>query len=308
MSIYPPNVIVKPLQTDKIKFFQQRGPGEKITATFDFLRENRSAWLKSCAWPVIPVALIYGWMKTNAITFSLTYDPELFHFDLMNLTMGFTLKNCPLVSVPSLLILVALWILFTATSAMIHLYEYRTERLQGVTWEEWREALLHALGYSTVAALMAFLLLYALSLAGSLLVLLLVAAAFPLALFAPACSLGRCGGAFASFSRALSLGITTWGGIAVTLAGLWLVLFFLREASDVVNVILHRVIIDLVNTDGFSPVLSKCVLTLSYAAVYWVSLLCFSAMMCCAAYLYGHAEEKISFISLDDDIRNFEHL
>lgn len=299
---------MKPLQTDKIKFFQQRGSGEKITATFDFLRENRSAWLKSCAWPIIPIALIYGWMQANAITFSPTYDSSPFDFDLMELFVGVSLKECPLVSVYSLLFLVALWVLFTATSAMIHLYEYRTERLQGVTWAEWRGALLHAVGYSTVAALMTFLLLYALSLAGPMLVLLLIAAAFPLALFAPACSLGRCGGAFASFARALSLGVTTWGGIAITMAGLWLVLSFLREASDVVNAVLHRVIVNLVYTDGFSPVISKCVLTLSYAAVYWVSLLCFSAMMFCAAYLYGHAEEKISFISLDDDIRNFEHL
>ena len=84
---------MKPLQTDKIKFFQQRGPGEKITATFDFLRENRSAWLKSCAWPIIPIALIYGWMQANAITFSPTYDSSPFDFDLMELIVGVTLKK-----------------------------------------------------------------------------------------------------------------------------------------------------------------------------------------------------------------------
>lgn len=300
---------MKPLQPTKIKFFQQREAGEKITATFDFLRENRNKWLQLCAWPVIPLALVLGWIKVSTVTFSpVYYSPPLYEIDFIEGIVGVSLKDCAFVSLCSLLILVALWMLFTATSAMMRLYEYRTDRLRGVTWKEWREALLRSSGYSAVVAVAAFLLLYVISQASFLLQVVLILIALPLALLAPACSLGRYGGFLDSSSRALSLGFNTWGGVLATLAGLQVVLFFLRGASEVLTLVLYNFLVQLIVYDGFSPVLSKCIMAFSCAAVYWVSLLCISVLMIAAGYLYGHAEEKTSFISLDDDIRNFENL
>ena len=46
------------VEKPKIELYQNRSFGQKLSATFDFLRENYKLWLKACFYLILPLCLV----------------------------------------------------------------------------------------------------------------------------------------------------------------------------------------------------------------------------------------------------------
>ena len=291
----------------KIDFFRVREPGEKITATIDFLRENRRWWLRCCVLPLVPLSAVLGWLQVPQSTVNTISHFFWDHFDMGELLFGFTFKNRGLFSADMLVTALALLMLFTSTGALMSLYQYREGRLRGLTWTELRGALRRSLPAAAIITLVAYFLFYFFCSANPLLQLLLLAVFIPFALYAPTSQVGYYPPLRAA-GHSLDLGFNTWGGIFMVSAGLALILFFLRGASETLMELLDAYLSDLFFSGNISLEINNIIYCVAAALKSFVSLACLSVMMIGAGYQYGHAEEKYSSVSLYEDVRHFDEI
>ena len=310
MSIYPSSVTVNPLQTPKIKFFKQRDAGDRITATLDFLRQNRTVWLRMCAWIIIPFCLVLGWLDTlphnTVYLFGMTDE-----VNLLEMLMGFSLRGEPLFSLAMVMVAAVFLILYTATGTMMYLYENDARRLDAIPWSEVRAALGRQWPFGLIMSLTVTSVFYLISQLGAFWQLVLLLVTLPMALMAPVGQIwqkDRVSRAYSSETHALHLGFKYWGALLMTTAGLMFIMLFLRGASHTLGEVLVVWLSNLIDKNGLSPLLMQVIRAFLSALEFWVAFLCLSVLLFGAGYMYGSAEEKESLISLDDDVRNFENL
>ena len=291
----------------KIDFFRVREPGDKITATIDFLRENRRWWLRYCVFPLLPLCAVLGWLQVPQFSVNTSYYSFWDYFDMGELLFGFTFKNHGFLSAEMLITALAWQMLFTSTGALMSLYQYREGRLHGLTWTELRGALKRSLPAAVVITVVAYFLYYFFCSANPLLQLVLLAVFIPLALYAPTSQVGYYPPLRAA-GHSLSLGFNTWGGLFMVSAGLMLILFFLRGASEALMELLDAYLSDLFFAGDITGSARVIIYGVGAALNSFVKLACLSVMMIGAGYLYGHAEEKNSSVSLYEDVRHFDEI
>ena len=291
----------------KIDFFRRRESGEKITATIDFLRENRRMWLRWCVLPLLPLCIVLGWLKSLHVVETSPYAPFFWDLDPMETLVGFSFKNEPLFAPATLVIAVVLLMLFTATGALMFLYQYREGRLKGVKWDELRPALKRALPGAAVVTVAGYFILTILGSMSFFTQVLLLLAFLSLALYAPTCQVG-CYPPHHAFGHSLSLGLNTWAGTLLVTLGLLLILFFIRGVPDALLALLDSYLSGLVFYNSFSNDLYNIIVIAMNTLEYWVSFACFSVLLIGAGYQYGHAEEKSSSVSLYEDVRRFDEI
>lgn len=303
----------------KIELYQKRDFGEKVTATFQFVRENWKPLLKYLTILMLPISIVQSlcmnmYLDEGVINVMDETDTDAF----MAAGMGYYAVTVVCSVVGGVLYYALFYALFAA-------YGRRDERLHGITWTDlsadfYRNVrrgfilvgftVLVVMAYMVVTAMLAFVTPFTLILTLPLLLI----CAVPLALFYPAYMLGDGSrGVGATFAWSMKQGFHFWGGtFLVTLVcylltsivgGVcsvpWYIVYIFRLLSGMPET-------DFVSLHGntFLSVLQFLFGIIMLYGTYLASVV----VMLGVTYQYGHIREKTDAVTVTDDIEHFDTL
>lgn len=308
-------------QKAPIKLYAKRSFGDKMNASFDFIKENWKPLLKFITYLLLPLSLLQA-LSLNG--FMSQYMGIMTEASSGN-------SNAILGVLPQLgttygLTVLCYWIgamLITAlVYALIKAYNQRPERLVGITLTELKPLLMHNFWAMVRLTLFSFLLLLiTFSLIIGLAVLtpftliitlpLLFALIVPMSLYAPV-YLFEDIHLMAALAKTFRLGFATWGGV-----------FLITLLMGIIGGILQGVI----GTPWTVAVMVKQLFSISdtgdavtVSVGYNFVIYLFAILQCYGSYLgmtftlvgvayqYGHASEVVDSISIESDIENFDKL
>ena len=306
------------MEKTRIEIFKRRSFGDKLNATFDFVRENYRPLFKYMTYLLLPVSLVAAFGMQSLTSFyvnailgavSETVDDAFMESEL--LSMGIEI----------LLFILAFGFMGILASSIVYalmkLYNDSPYRLEGITFADIKPLLKRNIG-RMVLMVIVFLVVYMLAVGVMVgLALLspwtmaitlpaLIVCILPLALWTPAYLLEDLS-VWSSLAKALRLGFATWGGIL----GITIVIGILVNiASTVVQLPFFIVVIVkgflFTSDDGGSTVWIDFLGYLSSILMLYGSMLISSLSLIALAYQYGHACDKIDGVSIDHDIKHFE--
>lgn len=306
-------------QSPKIPFYMQRPFGEKMNASFDFIKENWKVLLKYITYLILPVCLVQA-LSMNS--FMGHYMGAIMSgagdIDFDNFGIGFFASY----GFTVLLSMIGSLLITSLIYALVKLYNDREERLNGVTFTDLKPLLFKNMGRLFILGLAIFIvymlavIVIALLAVGSLFTLILTIPAFfaaaialiiwiPIYLFEDI-TLG------ASFSKAFRMGFATWGGIIA-------VMFVMGIIASILQGVLMMpwymaVVVKSLfaySTEGTlaesSVLYNILVYILGIIQVYGMYLSMIFAILG-LSYHYAHASEKLDSITVESEIDNFENL
>lgn len=307
-------------QKPKIALYAKRSFGEKLTASFDFIKENWKILLKFTTYLLLPVCLIQalsmnGIMSetasaSNIIGTSGYSNPAILasYFSYYGLHM--------------LVYMIGTTLLISMVYALIRTYNEREERLEGITLGMLRPLLFSNMKRMLIVMLIglfflicfgavAVVIIMVLPLLLILLFPLFFAVIVPLALWAPI-YLFEDISVMKAFQKSLRLGFATWGGIFLVSLVMGLIASILQGVTMMPWYIATLVKYIFAMSDTGSE------LTVSAGYNFILYLLgiiqAFGAYLAMIftvigiAYQYGHASEKMDNITIESDIDNFDKL
>lgn len=305
-------------QSTKIKFYVKRSFGEKLNASFDFIKQNWKPLLKFSTYLVLPLCLLQAVSlnKFMGIYTGIMENVEAGAADWEMFTASF-IANYLLVI---LLAIVGGMLMTSTIYGLIRIYNERENGLQELTFQELKPYLFRNMKRYLITVVVGFLLIIVYSV---LIVLLAMATPYTLILTIPALFvlavplamlvpvyLFEDIGIGQAVDKTFRLGMATWGGIfgvsfvmgfiSNILSGVlmlpWYVVTMVKyffSISDVAT--------DLGNSTGFSIVQYLLGIISTYG-VYIAMIFLFVGL----AYQYAHANEKVNSVSVVDEIDNFE--
>lgn len=308
-----------------IPLYEERTFGEKLSATFDFIKQNFRFWLLSCVYLLLPLSLVQA-IALNGYMGGIM-GGDLFFMD------GTITDSAPYMAVASyfgyiFFFSVGSLLLSSLIYAIMRYYRENDGNFEGVTLRDlsaqiktnfWRGFLVGLLftGFSLLVILVGVLtIMLEIPAFSAIVFVLLLAAAIavcvPLSLTMPVCMLEDGNTTFGAVKRAFRLGWNTWGGT-------FLLIFLIG--------IIVNIIQSVVALPWYIALMVKAVLTVDgssaeivqsgwYNFLYYLlavvqtfgSYLAMSIMMTALGYQYGSAAEKMDSMSVDDDIENFESI
>lgn len=304
-------------QSTKIKFYVRRTFGEKLNATFDFIKQNWKPLFKYTTYFILPICLIQafflnksmGWMTA---IFAATTD--IYGMDGYNQTYYF---------LGIFLNIIGSTVLVSPVYAIMQLYNNTPGRLENITFNDLKPYVFHNMGRYLLSMIVvvifgiifgAIFVALAVSLQLMWFVLLLyivmLIVYIPLSLIVPIMiferiSLGK------AFVKSFKLGFPTWGGIF----GVWFVMGILYSILAGV-VMIPFMVVYLVN---YFMGISDTTLIAETSTFYSIGMYLLGILSIYGAYLfmilpvigiayqYAHANEKLNSISVVDEIDNFEN-
>lgn len=310
-------------QKPRIEIYVKRSFGDKMNASFDFIKENLKPLVKYITYLLLPLALLQA-LSLNG--FMGSYMGLTSEVTQANTGTDSMLAMLPTLAMNYSAMILCYWVggvlLMSLVYAMMKTYSTREGRLEGITLGELKPLLLHNVVAMIKMSLFAFLLMVvAIGVVAGLVLLspfslivtlpLLFACIVPLSLLAPV-YLFEDISLMGALKKAYCLGFATWGGvfaislvmgiIASILQGVigtpWSVafmvknLFSLSEGGDAAGASM-----------GYSFMLYLFGILYSYG----MSLSSIFAIIG-NAYQYGHASEVVDSVSVEDDIEHFETL
>ena len=150
-----------------IKLYRTRTFGEKMSDTFDFVRENWRPMLKYITYLLLPVALVSTVAMDNFMTSQMSLTSTIGQGD-MDAVLPWLLS----MGVTMLFYFVDIVLGNALTYTMMQLYEQRQERLQGITFAELSPGFWQKCGRQLVLLVTGFVLLIVVGLIASPSVLL----------------------------------------------------------------------------------------------------------------------------------------
>ena len=311
----------------KIKFFKVRTLGEKLSVTFDFLRETWKPLLKFSFYLILPICLFQSFVLNSSMSsmYSMGYNMgagnEGINFYPMILSYLFYL----------LFVLLGTSVLNAMVYSLMSEYDQRETRLMSITLQDFKSALIKKtvkllrafllfVGAIVLLGLLAFLLLYALAsenLYGIFVFLLIIIIAglifimIPMQLFMPIYLFEEI-----SFSGALKktfkYGVAHWGGtfVIVFIFGLlaniissvtmmpWYVMLLVGQMLSITGQGSG------INASIWYQFISYLLGILQSYGMYASYLLTSVGI----AFQYFHIREKNEGITIDTNIRDFDRL
>lgn len=309
-------------QKPKIAMYAKRPFGEKLNASFDFIKENWKQLFKYSTYLILPICLLQA-ANFSGLMGSMT------NFTAMQ-TAGNAAAN-PLAALgPAFALNYAGVVFFSCLGAllltsliyaMVRLYNEREERLNGITFSDIKPLLLHNVKRLFIMGIMiGFLFLVAFILVVLLAVLtpftlvltlpLFFAFMIPLALMAPVylfenISLG------AAFKKTFRLGFATWGGVLLILLVMGIIAGVLQGIVSIPWYVIYFVKMIFSMSDGGE--MSSSV-GLDFAQYLFAILMLYGSYLSAIfsivglVYQYGHASEVVDSITVESDIDNFDKL
>ena len=309
-------------QKPKIAMYVKRPFGEKLNASFDFIKENWRQLFKYSTYLILPICFIQA-ANFNGLMGSMTDltamqtagqiggDPmAAFGVSFMLNYAGVVLFSC-----------LGALLLTSLIYALVRMYNEREERLNGIVFKDIKSLLLHNIKRLFLMGIVcSFLCFFAVIIVILLAVLtpftliltipLLFAFMIPLALMAPIylfedISLGE------AFAKTFRLGFATWGGVFLVLIVMGIIAGVLQTIVSIPWYVIYIVKMVFTMSDGGA--------TSSSVGLNFTQYL-FSILMLYGSYLsaifsivglvyqYGHASEVVDSITVESDIDNFDKL
>ena len=306
------------MNTEKplIKLYRTRTFGEKISDTFDFVRENWRVMLKYITYLLLPIALIQTFCMTNFMTGYMQAITMIGSSDISTML--------PLLSSMALYMLVMYvgYVLVTALIyTMMQQYEQRPG-LQGIMMSDLKPGVMKKSLRMVVLLLTGIVLMVVYGVLMVLLVVINRLMVFPaillllviLPLFVLVCPiyLFENRGVVSAYAKSVRLGWKTWAGIV----GVVLVLYIITMILQTVVSMPGYIMLTVKNVLGGSGNATGFVSSFGFTAIQYllgvISSFCGICLMALItigiAYQYGHACDKVDGVSVDQDIENFETL
>lgn len=307
-------------QNPKIRFYIQRPFGEKMNASFDFLKENLKPIFKYVTYLLLPICLIQA-LSLN--TFVEGYIQMFMSGSPDTIDMARISPTSWLSYIITLLCGYIGTLLFCALiAALIKLYNEREDRLKNLTFGILRPVLFRNLGRLFligivlyfimivavgVVALFFFITSFSILLTIPLLVAFIVAImpCVPVYLYENI-------GLFASIAKGIRLGFATWGGVFAILfiMGLIASIFMGVVATPYYVAVFIKMLLVFSTDTGvyeISVFYSFLIYILGVLFVFGSYISAIFAFLG-ISYQYAHAVEKVDSITVEDDIENFENL
>lgn len=310
------------LQKPKIAMYAKRSFGDKLNATFDFIKENWKPLLKFTTYLILPLCLIQA-LSLNYLMGGGTDVAKLADststFDSLAAMGEMFLVQYALYM---LLYLIGSVILTSLIYALIQTYNEREERLEGITLGVLKPLLFRNIkrlflmtiaGFLLITVVLAVVGFMAVALPFTLILTIpfLVAFSVWLALFAPTYLFENIT-LIDAFKKTLRLGYATWGGI-------FLVLFVMGLISSVLQGVtmmpwyiatMVKVFFAMSDTGSVATVsvgYSFILYLLGIVQVFGIYLsMIFTHIG--LVYQYGHASEVVDSVTVENDIDNFDKL
>lgn len=305
----------------KISIYQQRDFGAKITATFEFIRENWKPLLKYVTAFTLPVSIVQSfcmnmYLQSGALDLAGTVDTSTGSVVAAAIYYIFTM----ICSVVGALVVYSLFY------AMLAAYERREERLQGITWSELSPDFFRFLrrgfvlmlficfvviAYCVVAAMLAFITPYTLILT----MLFLLVCCVPLVIVYPAYLLDDSRrGLWNTFVWSMRQGFRFWGSTFLVMLVCYLLTSIVSGVCALpwYGVYIVRLIVgvsaegvvSLADGNTFLNVLQFLLGVVMLCGTYLSSVVVMLGM----TYQYGHIREKVDAVTVDKDIEHFDEL
>ncbi|MDR0961782.1 MAG: hypothetical protein LBM62_04390 [Mediterranea sp.] len=309
------------VQRPKIALYGKRNFSEKLTVSFDFIRENWKPLFKYATYLILPVILIQS--LTYSSLRSIVPQMELFMnssaFAMVQTQMLSLLGNYLLNFALSTLAMLALSALFYA---LIQLYNRREERLEGITFHDFGSLMGHCakrifiLGitlffficiYLLLMGLAAYFSLWTLALTVPLFLVLCIAATLTVPTYVfediPL---------FDAIPRAFNMGFRTWGGTFLILLVMGLIASLLQSIVSIplTIVLVAKGMFTLSDPQAVAntPVWVNMVQYVGTILMLYASYITTLFGIVGIAYQYGHASEVTDSVTVVSDIDNFDNL
>lgn len=308
-------------QKPRIELYVKRPFGEKMNASFDFIKENWKPLIQFITYLLLPLSLIQALSMNGLMT----------NYMGVVTKMGASNPSEMVAALPQLFTSYSVTILccwvgnILATSliyALLKTYAQREERLKGITLTAIRPLLLHNMVQMLKMTLfVGLLMVLVIAIIAGLVRLtpftllltlpLLVAVVVPLALYAPVYLLEEIT-LVQALKKTLRLGFATWGGIfAISLVmGIIAYIFQMITGTPWSIAFMVKSVFSLSDTGGEATVSVGYNFLLYLFGVLQAFGGYVAAMFTLVgiAYQYGHASEVVDSVSVENDIENFDKL
>ena len=308
-------------QKAKVAMYVKRSFGDKMNASFDFIKENWKPLFKFATYLILPLCLIQA-LSLNG---------------LMNGSMGITMgvkagAANPLADFGTMFwvnygltiicYLIGSVILTSLIYALIKTYNEREERLEGVTLSSLKSLLFKNVGRLLKLTLFGILIMIILCVVMGLLAALtpftliltlpmLVACVIPLSLFSPIYLFENIG-IWEAFKKTYRLGFATWGGVFLIALIMGLIGGILQGITMLPWYVATIVKYFFAMSDSgsavtISPVYNFFLYLMGILQAFGMYLSTIFTIIG-LAYQYGHASEVVDSVSVEEDIDNFDNL
>lgn len=308
-------------QKPKIAMYAKRSFGEKMNASFDFIKENWKLLLKFTTYLLLPLCLIQA-LSLNGLMGGVFAMSAMASATAIAATPSSVVTLVTYYAVYIFLYMMGTALLTSLVYGLIRTYNEREERLQDVTLGMLKPLLFRNVRRMLLMIIVCFVLtVFVLLLTGflaafSLFTLLLtipflVAFSVPLALLAPIylfedISFG------AAFTKTFRLGFATWGGVFLISLLMGVIANILQGVTMMPWYIATVIKGIFATSEGGSE------LTVSVGYNFFLYLLAiiqsfgiYLSMIFAVvglAYQYGHASEVVDSITVESDIDSFDKL
>lgn len=307
-------------QKPKIAMYVKRPFGDKMNASFDFIKENWKPLLKLTTYLILPLCLLQA-LSLNG-----------FMGGLLGITMAQQMGTNPVESLGGmfffnygayfLLYLIGSILLSSLVYALIKTYNDREEGLQNVTLRELKPLLFKNIKRLLILTLIGIGLMIVISIIVVALgmlsyftliltVPLIIAFCIPLLLLAPIYLFEKVT-VIEALEKTFRLGFATWGGVFL----ISLVMGILASILQSITMMPWYIATLVKVFFGMSDTGSEATVSVGYSfMIYLLAIIqAFGAYLSMIfsligmAYQYGHASEVVDSVSVEDDIDNFDKL
>ena len=307
---------IKRIEKPKIEFYKRRTFSEKVSATFDFVRENWRTVFKYVTYFVLPLCLLQavndsfmgGYVEgiVNTMGGETDLPPGLGMMGAGYAGIIFcTLVGDVLVS--------------GLTATLMMLYNERRDRLQGIEYNDLKPRVWRNVG--RMALVMLVSVLFSVGAIGVIIVLTMlspyslivtlpagIALLIPFTLVSPVYAYERVG-IWQAVAKGYRLGFASWWGVLGFIILLSIIVNIITSVAGIPFYILMMVKMVL-GMDGNAP--ASPLLTignyLSSAFLFYFSYIAMALMFIGLSYLYSHMAEKVDGVTVDQGIEEFETL
>lgn len=309
-------------QKAKVAMYTKRSFGDKMNASFDFIKENWKPLFKFTTYLILPLCLIQALSLNGLMNGSMSAVLSGAQSGNANPFAEYGIMFWANYGLSILCYMVGSILLTSLIYSLIMTYNNRDERLEGITLSALKPLLFTNMGKMLKLTLLAILLMILVMAAIVLLAYLslftlvftfplLIACLVPVALFTPIYLFENIG-LMDALKKTFRLGFATWGGILA----ISLVMGFIGGILQ--GIAMLPWYIGTIVKYFFAMSDSGSVVTVSPVYNFFLYLMgilqTFGAYIGSIftiiglAYQYGHASEVVDSVSVEDDIDNFDKL
>lgn len=303
-----------------IKLYRKRTFGDKLSDTFDFVGENFRTLMKYITYLVLPVAIVQTFCMNNFMTGYMESITAITSGGGRNFTD--MLQWFSSMGLYMLVGFVAIILVYAVSYTMMQLYERRSERLKGITFDDLRPGVVQkcvrqlVLLVTSVAIMVVFAVLVALLIAASpyfiLPVIIIAIVVLPLFVLVYPIYLFEDTGIVSAYAKSVRLGWKTWAGVVGVIIVLYIIFSIISGLISTpwyIMVMVKNLLATQGDTSGFVSSFGYTAILYLLGVVSNFAGSCLTSLMCIGiAYQYGHACDKVDGVGVDRDIENFETL